>query len=156
MKNDPDFRIKELGLILPPTPMPAGLYKPIVIVNNLLYVSGTGPLKADGSLIKGTVGKDLSVEEGKLAATQVGLAMISTIKRHFGDLRKINRLVKVLGMVNCTAEFEQHPYVINGFSELMAEIFGPENGVGARSAVGMSSLPNNIAVEIEAIFELLE
>jgi enamine deaminase RidA (YjgF/YER057c/UK114 family) len=156
MKINPDFRIKELGLILPPTPMPAGLYKPIVVVNNLLYVSGTGPLRTDGSLIKGTVGKDLTAEEGKLAATQVGLAMLSAIKRHFGDLNKITRLVKVLGMVNCTSDFDQHPYVINGFSELMAEVFGPENGIGARSAVGMSSLPNNIAVEIEAIFELVE
>jgi enamine deaminase RidA (YjgF/YER057c/UK114 family) len=156
MKNDPDLRNKELGLILPPTPKPVGLYRPIVVVNNLLYVSGTGPLKADGSLIKGTVGKDLSADEGKLAATQVGLAMISTIKTHYGDLKKISRLVKVLGMVNCTPDFEQHPYVINGFSETMAEIFGPENGIGARSAVGMSSLPNNIAVEIEAIFELFE
>jgi hypothetical protein len=110
-------------------------------------------LKNDGTLIKGKVGKDLSMEEGKLAARQVGLAMLSTIRANIGDLNKIKRIVKTLGMVNSTTEFDQHPAVINGFSELMADVFGEDNGVGVRSAVGMI-LPGNIAVEIEAMFEL--
>lgn len=125
----------------------------MVVVNRLLYVSGQGPVKPDGSLITGRVGKDLSLDEGRAAARQVGLTMLATIKEHYGDLDTVKRLVKVLGMVNSTPEFGQHPLVINGFSELMAAIFGPDSGVGARSAVGMM-LPGNIAVEIEAIFEL--
>ena len=153
MKYDPELRIKELGIVLPPAPKPVGVYKPVLVVDNLLYVSGHGPLKADGSLITGRVGADIDVDEGKLAARQVGLAMIATIKAHLGDLNKISRLVKVLGMVNSAPGFEKHPAVINGFSELMAELFGEENGIGVRSAVGMM-LPSNIAVEIEAVFEL--
>jgi len=153
MKSNPESRIKELGLELPPAPKPMGVYKPVIITGNYLYVSGQGPLKSDGTLIKGKLGKDLSLEEGKLAAMQVGLAMLSTIKANIGELKKIRRLVKTLGMVNSTLEFDQHPAVINGFSELMAKIFGDENGIGVRSAVGMM-LPANIAVEIEAMFEL--
>jgi enamine deaminase RidA (YjgF/YER057c/UK114 family) len=153
MNHDPESRIKELGLELPPAPKPMGVYKPVIITGNYLYVSGQGPLKSDGTLIKGKLGKDLSLEEGKLAAMQVGLAMLSTIKANTGELKKIKRLVKTLGMVNSTLEFDQHPAVINGFSELMAKIFGDENGIGVRSAVGMM-LPANIAVEIEAMFEL--
>lgn len=153
MTYDPDLRINELSLVLPPAPKAAGVYKPVLISGNNLYVSGQGPVKTDGTLIKGKLGEDLDLAEGKLAARQTGLTMLSTIKTHFGDLKKIKRLVKVLGMVNSSASFEQHPAVINGFSELMAEVFGEENGIGARSAVGMI-LPNNIAVEIEAVFEL--
>ena len=153
MKYDPEVRIKELGLILPPTPKPVGIYKPVLVVDNLLYVSGQGPLKSDGTLITGRLGAELDLDEGKLAARQVGLTMIATIKSHFGELNKIKRLVKVLGMVNCIPGFDKQPAVINGFSELMAELFGEENGIGVRSAVGMM-LPSNIAVEIEAIFEL--
>ncbi|OFY76188.1 MAG: hypothetical protein A2V46_00845 [Bacteroidetes bacterium RBG_19FT_COMBO_42_7] len=153
MKSNPESRIKELGLELPPAPKPMGVYKTVIITGNYLYVSGQGPLKSDGTLIKGKLGKDLSLEEGKLAAMQVGLAMLSTIKANIGELKKIKRLVKTLGMVNSTLEFDQHPAVINGFSELMAKIFGDENGIGVRSAVGMM-LPANIAVEIEAMFEL--
>jgi enamine deaminase RidA (YjgF/YER057c/UK114 family) len=153
MRYDPEIRIKELGLVLPPAPKPIGVYKPLLVVGNLLYISGHGPLKADGTLMTGRLGADLDLEEGKLAARQVGLAMIATIKTHFGELNKIKRLVKVLGMVNCAPGFEKQPAVINGFSELMADIFGEENGIGVRSAVGMM-LPSNIAVEIEAIFEL--
>jgi enamine deaminase RidA (YjgF/YER057c/UK114 family) len=153
MKQDTDLRITELGLILPPAPKPAGVYKPVLVVDKFLYVSGQGPIKSDGSLIKGKVGADLDTEGGKLAARQVGLTMLSTIKTHFGDLKKIKRIVKVLGMVNSTPDFENHPAVINGFSELMADVFGPDNGIGVRSAVGMT-LPTNIAVEIEAMFEL--
>jgi enamine deaminase RidA (YjgF/YER057c/UK114 family) len=153
MKHDHDLRIVELGLILPPAPKPAGVYKPILVVDKFLYVSGQGPVRPDGSLMTGKLGADLGTEAGKLAARQVGLTMLSTIKTYFGDLNKIKRIVKVLGMVNSTLSFEQQPAVINGFSELMAEVFGEDNGVGVRSAVGMI-LPSNIPVEIEAIFEL--
>lgn len=153
MNNNPESQIIELGLQLPPAPKPVGVYKPVLVVDNLLYVSGQGPMKSDGTLIKGKLGADLNLEQGKLAARQVGLAMLSTIKTHFGDLSKIKRIVKVLGMVNSTPDFDQHPAVINGFSELMAAVFGDENGIGVRSAVGMI-LPMNIAVEIEAVFEI--
>jgi enamine deaminase RidA (YjgF/YER057c/UK114 family) len=155
MKSNPESRITELGLDLPPAPKPMGVYKPVLVIGNFLYVSGQGPLKSDGTLIKGKVGKELSMEEGKLAARQVGLAMLSTIKANIGELNKIKRLVKVLGMVNSSPDFEQHPSVINGFSELMADVFGEDNGIGVRSAVGMI-LPGNIAVEIEAMFELYQ
>ena len=155
MNNNPDLRIIELGLVLPPAPMPAGVYKPVLAINNFLYISGQGPVRLDGTMITGKLGKDLKTQEGKLAARQAGLTMLSTIKTHFGELKKIKRLVKVLGMVNSTADFEQHPAVINGFSELMGDVFGQENGIGVRSAVGMI-LPNNIAVEIEAVFELYD
>jgi enamine deaminase RidA (YjgF/YER057c/UK114 family) len=129
------------------------VYKPVLITGRFLYVSVQGPLKADGTLIKGRVGNDLSMEQGKEAARQVGLAMLSLIKANIGDLGKIKRLVKTLGMVNSAPDFTMHPAVINGFSELMADIFGEDNGIGVRSAVGMF-LPNNIAVEVEAMFEL--
>jgi enamine deaminase RidA (YjgF/YER057c/UK114 family) len=153
MNNNPEARIIELNLKLPPAPKPVGVYKPVLVVGSFLYISGQGPIHSDGSLFTGKLGADLDLEEGKLAARQVGLTMLSTIKTHFGDLNKIKRIVKVLGMVNCTSEFGLQPYVINGFSELMADIFGQDNGIGIRSAVGMT-LPNNIAVEIEAMFEL--
>ncbi|MCX6254953.1 MAG: RidA family protein [Bacteroidia bacterium] len=153
MKQDPDLRINELGLVLPPAPKPVGVYKPVLVVDKLLYVSGQGPISSDGTLMKGKLGADLDTEEGKLAARQVGLTMLSTIITHFGELKKIKRLVKVLGMVNSTLNFDQQPAVINGFSELMADVFGKENGIGVRSAVGMI-LPSNIPVEVEAIFEL--
>lgn len=150
---NPEERIKELGLELPPAPKPVGVYKPVLVVDKFLYVSGQGPMNNDGSLMKGKVGADITLEEGKKAARQVGLTMLSTVKTHFGDLNKIKRVVKVLGMVNSAPDFEQHPAVINGFSELFAEVFGDENGIGVRSAVGMI-LPTNIAVEVEAMFEL--
>ena len=153
MKQDSDLRIIELGLILPPAPKPVGVYKPVLVVDKFLYVSGQGPVQSDGTLMKGRLGADLDVEQGKNAARQVGLTMLSTIKTHYGELKKIKRIVKVLGMVNSTPEFESHPAVINGFSELMSDVFGSENGVAVRSAIGMT-LPMNIAVEIEAMFEL--
>ena len=153
MNTNPESRLVELNLTLPPAPRPIGVYKPVLIIDKLLYVSGQGPLKADGTLITGRLGDSMSLEEGKLAARQAGLTMLSTIKNQIGDLNKIRRIIKVLGMVNSTAEFGQHPAVINGFSELMAEVFGEEYGIGVRSAVGMF-LPMNIAVEIEAVFEL--
>ena len=145
-------KIAELGLTLPPAPPLGGVYKPVIIVGNMLYVSGQGPLRTDGSLITGKVGRDLDTREGYAAARQVGLTMLATIKEH-SELGKIKRLVKTLGMVNCTPDFREQPKVINGFSELMVELMGDDLGKGARSAVGMI-LPNNIAVEIEAIFEI--
>jgi len=147
-------RFTELKLELPPAPKPAGVYKPIVIAGNLAYVSGHGPLKSDKTVITGRVGADLDLQAGKLAARQVGLAILATVRGELGSLNRVRRVIKVLGMVNATTEFQEHPAVINGCSELFAEVFGPENGVGARSAVGMGSLPGNIAVEIEAIFEI--
>jgi enamine deaminase RidA (YjgF/YER057c/UK114 family) len=153
MNTNPESRLVELKLILPPTPKPLGVYKPVLIIGKFLYVSGQGPLRTDGTLITGRVGDTLTLEEGKKAARQVGLTMLSTIKAQIGELNGIKRIVKVLGMVNSTPDFGQHPAVINGFSELMAEVFGEDNGVGVRSAVGMF-LPMNIAVEVEAMFEL--
>ena len=151
MKNSET--IKKLGLVFPPSPKPLGVYRPTLVVDHFLYVSGHGPVNNDGSLIQGKVGADLDREEGKVAARQVGLTMLSTIINNYGDIDNIKRVVKVLGMVNATPEFKWHPFVINGFSELMVEVFGEEMGIGVRSAVGMS-LPQNIAVEIEAHFEL--
>jgi enamine deaminase RidA (YjgF/YER057c/UK114 family) len=153
MEKDPDLRIMELGLILPPAPGPVGVYKPVLVVDKFLFVSGQGPVNSDGTLMTGRIGADLDTDDGKIAARQVGLTMLSTIKTHFGDLKKIRRVVKVFGMVNCAPGFEKQPAVINGFSELMAEVFGEENGIGVRSAVGMI-LPSNIPVEVEAMFEL--
>ena len=153
MSYNPEERIKELGLVLPPAPKPVGVYKPILISGNLLYISGQGPVLPDGSLMAGKVGSEITLEEGKLAARQVGLTMISIIKEHFGDLNGISRLIKTFGMVNCTPDFYGSPAVINGFSELMIEIFGEDNGKGVRSAVGMT-LPSNIPAEVEAVFEL--
>ena len=153
MDKQPSKRIKELELILPPAPAPAGVYRPVLVVDNFLYVSGQGPVQNDASLIVGRVGDDMNREQGKMAARQVGLTMLSTIQTHFGSLDKIKRVVKVLGMVNCTPDFKEHPLVINGFSELMADVFGREHGIGVRSAVGMM-LPEGIPVEIEAMFEL--
>jgi enamine deaminase RidA (YjgF/YER057c/UK114 family) len=150
----PELRLAELKLELPPAPKPAGVYKPVVLVNNLAHVSGHGPLKPDKSMITGRVGADLTLDQGKAAARQVGLAILATLCRELGTLDRVKRLIKTLGMVNATPDFTQHPQVINGFSELMAEVFGPDLGVGARSAVGMGSLPGNIAVEIEALFEV--
>lgn len=147
-------RIAELNLQLPPAPKPIAVYKPVVVVDNIAYVSGHGPVRLDGSLIQGVVGRDLSLDAGKAAARQVGLAMLANLRGHFGSLDRIQRIVKTLGMVNSAPDFYDHPKVINGFSELMAEVFGPDHGIGARSAVGMGPLPGNIAVEVEAIFEL--
>ena len=147
-------RIIELQLELPTAPKPVAVYRPLVLANGLAYVSGHGPLKVDGSVIKGRVGADLDLAGGKAAARQVGLAILATLRSELGSLNRVKRLVKTLGMVNSAPDFYDHPKVINGFSELMAEVFGPENGIGARSAVGMGPLPGNIAVEIEAIFEV--
>ena len=147
-------RFAALGLRLPPAPAPLGVYKPYLIDGKYLYLSGHGPVQDDKSLIRGRIGRDIDQEAGKLAARQVGLTMLSTIKTHVGSLDKVKRVIKILGMVNCVSEFEKHPYIINGCSELFAKVWGEENGIGVRSAVGFGSLPDNIPVEIEAVFEL--
>jgi enamine deaminase RidA (YjgF/YER057c/UK114 family) len=149
-----DQRFEKLGLNLPPAPAPLGVYKPCLIDGKYLYLSGHGPVNDDKSLIIGRIGAGMSQEEGKLAARQVGLTMLSTIKANIGRLDKVKRVIKVLGMVNCSPDFEKHPFIINGCSELFAEVWGPEHGIGVRSAVGFGSLPDNIPVEIEALFEL--
>jgi hypothetical protein len=153
--NTPEENFAALGLTLPPAPKPLGVYKPCLIDGKHLYLSGHGTVKDDGTLIIGRIGETLGPEEGKLAAQQVGLAILATIKASIGSLNKVKRVIKVLGMVNCIADFEKHPYIINGCSELFAKVWGEDHGIGVRSAVGMGSLPDNIPVEIEALFELV-
>jgi enamine deaminase RidA (YjgF/YER057c/UK114 family) len=155
-KFNADERFQSLKLTLPPAPAPKGVYKPLLRVGNLVYVSGHGPVKEDGSLVAGRIGKELTADQGKAAAQQVGLTILATLMKEFNTLNRVNRVIKVLGMVNCVPDFERHPYVINGCSELFANIWGDDNGVGVRSAVGMGSLPENIPVEIEAVFEISE
>lgn len=148
-----EARIAELKLELPPAPQPVATYVTAVRYGDLLYVSGHGPLRSDKTMITGKLGADTDVAAGQAAARQTGLAILSTVRAHLGSLDKVVRLIKVLGMVNATPEFADQPKVINGFSDLMVEVFG-DAGKGARSAVGMGSLPGNIAVEIEAIFQV--
>lgn len=150
----PEENFNALSLPLPPPPTPLGVYKPFLQVGNLIYVSGHGTLKSDGSLMIGKVGVEYTAEEGKHAAQLTGLAILSTLRKNLGSLDRIGRVIKVLGMVNATPDFARHPFVINGCSELFAKVWGEDKGVGVRSAVGMGSLPDNIPVEIEAIFEL--
>jgi len=145
----------KLQLELPPAPTPIGVYIPLLIDGKHAYVSGHGPLLPDKTLIRGRIGEDLDMEQGKLAARQVGLAILATLRHHLGSLDRVKRVIKVLGMVNAQATFEKHPYVINGCSELFAQVWGTERGIGVRSAVGMGTLPDNIPVEIEALFELV-
>jgi enamine deaminase RidA (YjgF/YER057c/UK114 family) len=147
-------RLRELGIELPPAPKPVAVYVPAVPVGNTLYTSGHGPRQADGKLVRGKVGDELTLKQGYDAARLVGLNVLSTVRDTLDSLDKVVRLVKVLGMVNCTSDFTEQPQVINGFSELMVEVFGETAGKGARSAVGVASLPSNIPVEIEAIFEV--
>ena len=155
MESTPEKRLQEKHLTLPPAPKAMAKYKPAVLAGNMLYVSGHGPAKiTDKTPMSGKVGDTFNTEQGKECARAVGLNILATVKNTLGSLDKVKRLIKTLGMVNCTADFKEQPLVINGFSELMAEIFGEDAGVGARSAVGMGSLPNNIPVEIECIFEV--
>ena len=149
-----EARLAELGLELPPAPKPVGVYKPALIVGDMCYLSGHGPLRNDGTLIQGRVGDDLDEQAGYQAAQQTGLAMLATLQSHLGSLDKVVRVVKVLGLVRCTPEFGQQPAVINGCSELFKNVFGEDAGVGTRSALGTSALPGGIAVEIEAIFQV--
>lgn len=147
-------RFARLQLTLPPAPKPVAVYRPVVVVQGLAYVSGHGPVCTDGTLIKGVVGRDLDLAGGHAAARQTGLAILATLRAHFGSLDRLKRVIKLLGMVNSAPDFYDHPKVINGCSELFADVFGEADGIGARSAVGMGPLPGNIAVEIEAIFEV--
>lgn len=149
-----EARIAELGLELPPAPKPVGVYRPLLIQGNLAYLSGHGPLRPDGSLMIGCVGRDADLATGQAAARQTGLALLATLRSHLGSLDRVERLVKLFGMVNCVPEFQQHPAVINGCSELLASVLGSDRGVAARSAVGVVSLPGGMLVEIEAIFQL--
>ena len=149
-----ESRLGELGIELPPAPKPMGVYKPVVICGNMAYLSGLGPLGADGKLTTGRLGLDLDVEAGYEAARITGMGMLATLRTELGSLDKVKRLVKLLGLVRCADSFDQQPAVINGCSELFRDVFGEDAGVGARSAVGTNSLPGTIAVEIEAIFEV--
>ena len=146
-------KIKSLGLVLPPAPPPVGNYVGAVTYGKLVYLSGHGPVDSEGNYRKGKVPNEVSLDEAYEAARLVGLNMLTTLKNEIGDLDRVRRFVKVLGMVNAAPDFEQQPHVINGFSDMMVEIFG-EAGCCARSAVGMGSLPFQIPVEIEAIVEL--
>lgn len=147
-------KLAELKLELPPDGEPKGVYRPLVVVGNLAYTSGHLPVRSDGSIITGRVGADLDPQAGYAAARQTGLGILATLRKELGTLDRVVRVIKLLGVVNCTSDFDQQPAVINGCSELLAEIFGPEAGVGARSAIGAGSLPLGTAVEIEAIFEI--
>ncbi len=146
--------LKELGFVLPTLPTSKGIYKRCLVDGNHLYVSGHISVNADGSSITGKLGKDLDEEQGRLAARQCGLAILSSIKDHFGNLDKVKRVIKLLGMVNAAPDYEKHPVVINGCSELFVTLWGEDHGKGVRSAIGVGSLPGNVAVEIEAMFEL--
>ncbi len=156
MSSKPEMRLQELQLKLPPAPKAIAVYKTALKLGNRLLISGHGPLKEDKTLITGRVGSELTLEQGKLAARQVGLAVLATLRETLGSLDKVVRIVKTLGMVNSTPEFKEHPQVINGFSELMRDVFGDDAGVGTRSAVGNGSLPGNIAVEVECEFLIQE
>ena len=147
-----EAKLKELKIKLPEPLVPAGNYVGAKTVGKLVYLSGEGPRLPNG-VISGKVGEDLSVEEGQEAARLVGLNMLTTLRNHIGDLDRVKQVVKVFGMVNALPNFKQHPSVINGFSDLMVEVFG-DKGRGARSAVGMSSLPFQIACEVEMIVEI--
>ena len=151
----PEQNLQKLGIVLPKPSAPIANFVKYVRTGNLIYFSGTGPRKADGTLITGKLGKDISIEEGAAAAKLTGINLIATLQNAIGDLSKVTRIVKVLGMVNCTENFTDQPKVIDGFSDLMVAVFG-EKGRHARSAVGMNALPMNIAVEIEMIVEVAD
>lgn len=150
----PENRLKALQLELPPAPAPKGVYQPLLVVGKLAYLSGHGPLQADGTLLTGKVGADLDQAQGTAAARQTGLTILATLRRVLGSLDKVERVIKTFGLVNCTPDFSEHPKVINGCSELFVELWGDSKGIGARSAVGTNSLPGNIPVEIEMVFLL--
>lgn len=153
--QDAETRLKEKGIVLIAPPSPVANYVNAVRVGNLLYLSGRGPWKPEGTYITGKVGKDLTIEQGYEAARLTGLGHLSVLKTELGSLNKVKRIIKVLGMVNCTDDFKDQPKVINGYSDLMVEVFG-DKGKHARSAVGMNALPFGIAVEIEVIVEVEE
>ncbi|MGQ0737532.1 MAG: RidA family protein [Bacteroidota bacterium] len=151
--QDAEAKLKEKGITLIPPPSPIANYINAVRAGNLLYLSGRGPWKADGTYMTGKVGRNLTIEQGYEAARLTAISHLAVLKTELGSLNKVKRIVKVLGMVNCTDDFKDHPKVINGYSDLMVELFG-EKGKHARSAVGMCSLPFNMAVEIELVVEI--
>jgi enamine deaminase RidA (YjgF/YER057c/UK114 family) len=151
-----EARLKELGIELPQAARSLGVYRPVLVVGGLAYLSGHGPVGPDGTAIIGRLGDNLEKEAGYEAARRTGMAMLASLRQRIGSLDAIRRILKTTGFVNATPEFRDHPAVINGFSELMRDVFGPEAGIGARSAMGVASLPAGWAVEIEAIFELEE
>ncbi len=151
----PEMMLEQYQLELPPAPKAAGVYRPLVVWGPLVYLSGHLPLLPDGSLITGRLGAELDLQAGYRAARQVGLAVLSTLRAELGSLDRVWRIIKTVGFVNSTPAFVDQPGVVNGFSDLMAEIFGPAAGIGARSAVGAVSLPRNVAVEVEALFQLV-
>ncbi|MFZ5830812.1 MAG: RidA family protein [Planctomycetota bacterium] len=147
-------RLVELGWTLPAAPEPKGLYRPIAILEKLAYTAGHLPIRADGTLITGRLGEGLAVAAGQIAARWAALGILATLQRELGAIDRVGRLVKLIGFVNSTPDFTQQPAVINGCSELLSEVFGPDAGVGVRSAVGTNTLPLGAAVEIEAVFAL--
>ncbi len=153
-ENGPEARLRELGIELPPVATPVATYVPAVRVGDMLYVSGHGPRRPDGSPWTGVVGRDIDIEEGRAAARAVGIRVLGTVRHELGSLDRVVRVVKVLGMVNCAPDFTRQPQVVNGFSDLMVEVFGKEAGTAARSAVGVGSLPGGIPIEVEAIFQV--
>jgi enamine deaminase RidA (YjgF/YER057c/UK114 family) len=148
-------KLTALGLSLPSLPASKGIYKSCVTVGNLIYISGHVSIDTDGTLITGKLGQDLDETQGQAAARQCGLAILTSLSRHLGNLDRVKGVIKLLGMVNAVPDYEKHPIVVNGCSALFAELWGEEHGIGVRSAVGMGSLPGNVAVEIEGIFELI-
>jgi enamine deaminase RidA (YjgF/YER057c/UK114 family) len=152
--TNPERRIVELGIELPPASRPMGTYVPSVQAGNLLFLSGLGPRRPDGSFIAGKLGADLTIEQGREAARLVGLNMLANIRAALGSLDRVERVVKTLGMVNSAPDFDRHPAVIDGFADLFVEVFGEDRGRGARSAVGMAALPMQIAVEVETIVQV--
>ncbi|MGB5162052.1 MAG: RidA family protein [Thermoanaerobaculia bacterium] len=151
--SDPEGRLDELGIVLPEPTAPVANYVKAVRSGNLVFLSGHGPYRSDGTLVTGKLGRDLTIEEGYEAARLTGIALLSSLKREIGDLGRVQRIVKVFGMVNVDPSFTDMPKVINGCSDLMVEIFG-ERGRHARAAVGMASLPVGIAVEIDMVVEV--
>jgi len=149
-----ESRLQELQIELPPPPKILGVYRPVLVVGDLAYLSGHGPIGSDGSAVRGRLGEDLDVSAGYEAARRTGRLVLATLRNHLGSLDRVRRLVKTTGFVQATPTFAEHPAVINGFSELMREVFGPEAGIAARSALGVASLPAGWAVEIDAIFEV--
>ena len=153
---DPEARLQELGIELPTPPAPVANYVRSVRTGNLVFLAGHGPLKPEGGYVTGKVGQDLTVEQGYEAARLTAIALLASLKAEIGDLGKVTRIVKVMGMVNATDAFTEHPQVINGFSDLMVEVFGERRGKHARAAVGMNSLPIGIAIEIEMVVEVAD
>jgi enamine deaminase RidA (YjgF/YER057c/UK114 family) len=152
----PTEKLSELGIVLPSAPKVAGLYKPVILDQNLLYFSGHLPLLSDGGMINGKLGADFSTEKGKEAARLVGVNILASVIAHLGSIDRVDRVLKLLGMVNAVDSYTEHPLVINGCSELFKEIWGEDLGVGVRSAYGVSGLPGGAAVEIEGILKIKE